>query len=109
MKTPVFGLLKRGSKVETEIVHDCTRDTLIKIIRGKVGIESIIHSDSWHSYDGFINMGFEKPFRVNYSNNVFALKSNLINGIESFWFYSMQSEGLVSFMFCKYMSYLHLI
>lgn len=34
-KTPVFGILKRGGKVYTEIVPDCTRDTLIKIIRGK--------------------------------------------------------------------------
>ena len=95
-KTPVFGILKRGGKVYTEIVPDCTRDTLIKIIRGKVGIESIIHSDSWHSYDGLVDMGYEKHFRVNHGNNEFALKSNHINGKKSSGL--MQNEGLASFM-----------
>lgn len=92
----MFGILKRGGKVYTEIVPDCTRDTLIKIIRGKVGIESIIHSDSWHSYGGLVDMGYEKHFRVNHGNNEFALKSNHINGIESFWSYA--NAGLGSFM-----------
>mgnify|MGYP001354401626 CR=1 FL=1 len=55
-KTPVFGILKRGGKVYTEIVPDCTRDTLVKIIRGKVDLESVIHSDSWRSYDGHVDV-----------------------------------------------------
>lgn len=84
-KTPVFGILKRGGKVYTEIVPDCTRDTLLKIIRGKVDLESVIHSDSWHSYDGLVDVGYKKHFRVNHGKNEFALKSNHINGIESFW------------------------
>ncbi len=92
-KTPVFGILKRGGKVYTEIVPDCARDTLVKIIRGKVGLESIIHSDSWHSYDGLVDMGYEKHFRVNHGNNEFALKSNHINGIESFWSYAKRRLG----------------
>ena len=35
-KTPVFGILKRGGKVYTEIVPDCAKATLQGIIRGRV-------------------------------------------------------------------------
>ena len=38
-KTIVFGLYKRQGKVYTEIVPDCTRDTLQAIIRGRVNPE----------------------------------------------------------------------
>ncbi len=35
-KTLVFGILKRGGKVYTEIVPDCAKATLQSVIRGKV-------------------------------------------------------------------------
>jgi len=106
-KTPVFGILKRGGKVYTEIVPDCSRDTLLGIIRGKVDIESVIHSDSWRSYDGLVDFGYEKHFRVNHGNNEFALKSNHINGIESFWSYA--KHRLIKFNgIAKHTFYLHL-
>ena len=44
-KTPVFGILKRGGKVYTEIVPDCAKTNLQAIIRGRVEPDSIIHSD----------------------------------------------------------------
>jgi transposase-like protein len=44
-KTIVFGLLKRGDKVYTEIVPDCSATTLQSIIRSKTSIDSVIHSD----------------------------------------------------------------
>jgi len=37
-KTTVFGLLKRGNEVYTEIVPDCKSATLQKIIKGKTGV-----------------------------------------------------------------------
>jgi hypothetical protein len=46
-KVIVFGLLKRGGNVYTEIVPDCSAATLQSIIRGKTSIESVIHSDGW--------------------------------------------------------------
>ena len=46
-KTIVFGLLKRGDKVYTEIVPNCKSATLQKIIKGKTGVDSVIHSDGW--------------------------------------------------------------
>jgi transposase len=84
-KTIVFGILKRNGRVYTEIVPDCKRRTLQAIIRGKVGPDTVIHSDLWSGYDGLVDVGFKKHYRVNHHVNEFANKSGHINGIESFW------------------------
>lgn len=84
-KLPVFGLLKRQGKVYTEVIDDCSKATIQAIIRGKVQLESIIHSDGWKAYDGLVDLGYKKHYRVNHSSNEFASKSSHINGIESFW------------------------
>jgi len=88
-KTIVFGLFKRNGKVYTEIVPDCSAKTLQGIIRGKVDIESVIHSDGWRGYNGLVDVGFEKHFRVDHGKNEFSKgNGNHINGIESFWGYA---------------------
>ena len=94
-KTIVFGLLKRGGKVYTEIVPDCKSKTLQDIVRGKVSAESVIHTDGWRGYDGLVDIGYDKHFRVNHGNNEFANKQTHINGIESFW--SFAKTRLVKF------------
>ena len=87
-KTIVFGLLKRGDCVYTEIVPNAARATLQAIIRGKADLSSIIHTDGWSGYDGLVDLGLAKHFRVNHSNNEFARGSRHVNGIESFWSYA---------------------
>ncbi|MDQ3180039.1 MAG: IS1595 family transposase [Acidobacteriota bacterium] len=87
-KTIVFGIYKRNGKVFTEIVPDVQRKTLQAIIRGRVGIETIIHSDSWRGYNGLVDIGYPKHFRVNHSADEFANDDSNINGIESFWSYA---------------------
>ena len=84
-KTIVFGLLKRGNCVYTEIVPDACKRTLQAIIRGKAQPESIIHTDGWPGYDGLVDIGFDKHFRVNHGYNEFVRGRNHVNGIESFW------------------------
>ena len=84
-KTPVLGLLKRQGKVYTEIVPDCRKATLQAIIRGRVALESVIHSDAWRGYDGLVDVGYAKHLRVEHGNNEFGFGSRHINGIESFW------------------------
>ena len=87
-KTIVFGLLKRGDCVYTEIVADASKATLQAIIRGKVDPNSVIHTDGWRGYDGLVDLGLDKHFRVNHGNNEFVRGSNHVNGIESFWSYA---------------------
>lgn len=84
-KTIVFGLLKRKGKVYTQIVPNASKATLQAIIRGKVDIDSIIHSDGWKAYDGLVDLGYKKHFRVHHGENEFVRGKNHINGIESFW------------------------
>jgi transposase len=106
-KTPVFGILKRGGKVYTEVVPDCAKSTLQGIIRGRVDPDSIIHSDGWRGYDGLVDLGFKKHYRVSHGQNEFARGRSHINGIESFWAYAkrrlMKFHGIADSTF-----YLHL-
>ena len=87
-KTIVFGLLKRDDKVYTEIVPDCKKATLQAIIRGRVSVEAVIHSDGWRGYDGLVDVGYAKHYRVHHGQNEFANELSHINGIESFWSYA---------------------
>ena len=84
-KTPVFGLLKRNGRVYTEIVPDCSKASLQAVIRGRVAPEVVIHSDGWRGYDGLVDVGYARHFRVDHGSNEFAVGAHHINGIESFW------------------------
>ena len=84
-KTIVFGIYKRNGKVYTEIVPDVSKDTLLHIVRGKVARTSVIHTDGFRSYDGIVDLGYQKHYRILHSHDEFAIGSNHINGIEGFW------------------------
>ena len=106
-KTPVFGILQRGGKVYTEIVPDCAKRTLQAIIRGRVKLDTIIHSDYWRGYNGLVDIGYKKHYRVRHGSNEFATRKSHINGIESFWSFAkrrlMKFQGIPESNF-----YLHL-
>lgn len=107
LKQPVFGIFLRNGKVYTEIVPNCKKRTLQGIIRGRVGLASVIYSDGWRGYDGLVDVGFDKHFRVNHSQNEFAKAQEVhINGIESFW--SFAKRRLTKFNGVKVNFELHL-
>jgi len=83
-KTPVIGLLKRGGKVFTEIVENCSKQALMPIIKGQVLSEATVYTDGWKSYDGLVLGGY-KHHRIHHHHNQFARGKNHVNGIESFW------------------------
>ncbi len=87
-KTIVFGIFKRNGKVYTEIVPDCRRRTLQAVIRGRVSLESVLHSDGWRGYNGLVDLGYKKHFRVQHTLDEFVNATSHINGIESFWAYA---------------------
>jgi transposase-like protein len=60
--TIVLGIFKQNGRVYTEIVPDVRRKTLQDIIRGRVDLETVIHSDGWYGYTGLVDMGFKKTF-----------------------------------------------
>ena len=50
-KTPVFGLLKRGGKVDMKISADAKGATLMPIIQEQVIPDSIVYADGWRGYN----------------------------------------------------------
>ena len=106
-KTIVFGIFHRNGKVYTEIVPDCRRSTLQAVIRGRVNIESVIHTDGWRGYNGLVDIGYKKHYRVDHGSDQFSKGKSHINGIESFWSYAkrrlMKFHGIPDSTF-----YLHL-
>ena len=42
------------------------------MIFGKVSIESVIYSDGWRGYNGLVDVGYSKYFRVSHGDNEFA-------------------------------------
>jgi transposase-like protein len=87
-KTIVFGIFKRDDKVYTEIVPDASKASLVEVIRGHVSIDSVIHTDGWRGYNGLVDVGYSRHFRVHHGDNEFAHGHRHINGIESFWSYA---------------------
>jgi transposase len=84
-KTIVFGIFKRNGCVYTEVVPDCRKRTLQAVIRGRVALDTVIHSDGWRGYDGLVDVGYAKHFRVDHGHNQFVRGPHHVNGIESFW------------------------
>ena len=62
-------MLKRGDKVYTQIVKNCSIKELLPIIKGKADEGSVIFSDGFKTYDGLVNYGYKQHFRINHSNN----------------------------------------
>lgn len=85
-KQPVFGIFKRGGEVFTEIVPDCKKKTLQALMLGRIAREAVIFTDGWRGYDGLVDVGYDRHYRVNHRENEFSKGNGIhINGIESFW------------------------
>lgn len=106
-RQPVFGIFERNGKVYTEIIPDCRRKTLRAIILGKIHPRSVIYSDSWRGYNGLVDVGYDKHYRIKHRHNEFAKRKGIhINGIESFW--SFTKRRLKKFNGVKFNFDLHL-
>lgn len=85
-KQPVFGIYQRHGRVYTEIVPNCSRKTLQVIIERIISVNAEIDSDGWTGYDGLVDVGYDKHYRVNHSQDEFSDgHGHHVNGIENFW------------------------
>jgi len=82
-KVPVFGILKRGGQVYTQVIGNTKTATLLPIIRQKLQPDSVVYTDSFRSYNA-LDISEFKHYRINHSE-LFADRHNHINGIENFW------------------------
>ena len=86
-KIIVFGIYKRNGAVCTQIVHNCSKELLQRIVREKVGLDAIIHTDYWPAYDGLVDLGYQKHYRIKHGDGEYVRGNVHINGIEGFWGY----------------------
>jgi len=82
-KVPVFGILKRGGKVYTQMIPDTTSNTLFNAMKTRILPDSIVYTDCYRSYD-ILDVSLFHHHRINHSV-LFADAHNHINGIENFW------------------------
>lgn len=84
-------MIERDGRVFTEVVPDCKKKTLQKLIRGKMALDATIISDGWAGYDGLVDVGYDKHLRIRKADRAargqaaFVDGAVHINGIESFW------------------------
>lgn len=105
-KRPVFGIFERDGRVYTELIPDSKRDSLRKVIVGKIAVESIVITDGWRGYNGLVDVGYDKHLRINKSIHFSDGHGVHINGIESFW--SFVKRRLQKFNGVKSYFHLHL-
>jgi len=84
-KTKVFGMKKRGDRVYTQIVRNCTASELVPIIKRLAPDDCTLYSDEWKAYDGLVNAGYKHHYRVKHGSDMFANGRAHVNGIENFW------------------------
>ena len=84
-KTIVFGLLKRQKARCIPRSFQIALNPCYKRLFEVKWILSVIYSDGFASYDGLVDVGYDKHFRVDHGNNEFACSHRHSNGIEGFW------------------------
>ena len=105
-KQPVFGVFERDGRVYTELIPNAKSATLRKVILGKISLESSIFTDGWRGYNGLLDIGYKKYFRIEKSKSFSNKRGVHINGIESFW--SFTKRILAKFNGVKSTFILHL-
>jgi transposase-like protein len=71
-------MLKRGNKVYTQIVKNCSVSELLPIIQGKADADAVIYSDGFKTYDGLVNYGYKKHYRVKHGENEFETDTTIL-------------------------------
>lgn len=87
-KIPIFGVLKRNSRVYTQIIRNTGKRELMPIVKSLAEKGSTVYTDTWKTYDGLIFDGY-KHYGINHSKDKYGDgKGNYVNSIEDFWSFS---------------------
>lgn len=82
----IFGLFRHHERVYAEPVPGCSLEALQKLIRGRASLENVLPDKAWLGYDGLVDLGGQKLFRLPHSH--MAAPGRSFVGIESFWAYA---------------------
>lgn len=104
----IFGLFRDSNKIHTEMVDEGYTLKFRDIVRGKTPWEAIHYSvDYWYEFDGLVEVGKNKYFRLNQTKKGSNEYTSHINSIKSFW--SFAQMRLLKFRgLAKNTFYLHL-
>ncbi len=83
-KTPVFGMVERGGKVETHVVPNVKRSTIYPIVDANVSKSAQIYTDEFRVYDALPIMGY-KHESVPHAEKIYVIGDAHTNTIEGFW------------------------
>jgi len=80
-------MYQRDGRVYIKFVRDAEKNTLQNLIRGTLELASDVYSDTWKSYNGLEQQGYNHEV-IDHGNEEYVKDDNIhINGIEGFWGY----------------------
>lgn len=83
-KQPVFGIYKRNGSVYLELITECSKEELEKVIKKKIKKEAEIFSDTFKSYDNLVGLGYIHQ-TVDHGMEIYVDGRIHVNGMEGFW------------------------
>ena len=86
-KTVVFGLFKCNGWVYTEIAPNARKPTLQAVIRGKVDLNSVIHSDGWATMVWLI-LVMRSIFGFNMAAMNLPMSALILMALSPYWAYA---------------------
>ena len=86
-KTVLFGIVVNEKAIHTEIIVDRQKAAIRAVMRGETAPSSVVPSNGARSYDGLVDVGCARHFRVNRALTAFPYMTGSISSAESFWSY----------------------
>ena len=71
------------------LIKSCSKTEIFLLISRKIGKKTTVFTDGFKTYDGLVDLGYKKNYRIHHGKSEFSNKEkkvkNHINGIENFW------------------------
>jgi transposase-like protein len=83
-KTAVFGIVERGGSVETYVVPNVQRGTIMPIVDANVARTARVYTDEMHAYKALPALGYSHE-TVPHAEKIYVLGNVHTNSIEGFW------------------------
>jgi transposase-like protein len=88
----IVGAVERGGKVVALVSDDVTKATLHGIAKEYILPDSIVYTDSYHSYNGLDKINGYQHRRINHSAGIYVVGDTHTQTIEGFW--SLVKRGI---------------
>lgn len=83
-KTIVFGMVNRGGPIETQIIPDTKRKTILPIVEDNIKLHSSIYTDELATYATLGDLGYQHG-TIQHTAKIYVRGKVHTNNIEGFW------------------------